>query len=154
LKNLLLATAVLLLVACTGRKTYDHFEPTPLSGWERNDSLFFSVPRTDLPGIFAMEAGVRIDNTYPFMALTLIIEQKITPGNRTKADTLACKLIDNHGIALGQGINLYQYKFRVSNVKLNYGDSLTVIVRHDMKREILPGICDVGISLSRLSIEH
>jgi hypothetical protein len=32
---------------------------------------------------------------------------------------------------------------------LNKGDSLEIKIRHDMKREILPGISDIGIMLNK-----
>jgi hypothetical protein len=35
----------------------------------------------------------------------------------------------------------------VRQLQLQEGDSLHVVVRHNMKREILPGIFDVGIKL-------
>ena len=50
----------------------------------------------------------------------------------------------------GQGVGSYQYHFRVSEMNLKAKDSLHICVRHDMKREIMPGISDVGIEISRL----
>ena len=46
-------------------------------------------------------------------------------------------------------MSVYQFAFPVADVDLNEGDSVQIRIRHDMKREILPGIADVGIKLSR-----
>ena len=59
------------------------------------------------------------------------------------------QLTDEKGNAIGKGINYHQYRFPVSSFDLNNGDSLVVNIRHDMKREILPGICDVGLIMKR-----
>ena len=45
----------------------------------------------------------------------------------------------------------YQYIFPLKTLPLEKDDSLFIEIRHDMKREILPGITDVGIKLSRVS---
>ena len=49
----------------------------------------------------------------------------------------------------GHGISTYQYNFHLTTLTLNEGDSLHIAVRHNMKREILPGISDIGIRLSQ-----
>lgn len=64
-------------------------------------------------------------------------------------DTVNCKLTDRHGNASGTGVNFHQYRFPITELQLQDGDSIHIRVRHDMKREILPGISDVGISLRR-----
>ena len=77
----------------------------------------------------------------------MIVEQKVMPGNVTRCDTVTCELTDDKGKVKGNGISNYQYVFHVSDRHYHKGDSLHISVRHDMKREILPGITDVGISL-------
>ncbi|MFQ9996553.1 MAG: gliding motility lipoprotein GldH, partial [Hoylesella buccalis] len=42
-----------------------------------------------------------------------------------------------------------QYAFDITSMDLHEGDSLHISVRHDMKREILPGISNVGVSLTK-----
>lgn len=139
-----------MLAACTGNKVYDKYEHTPIAGWEKNDSLTFDIPRMKAPGTYQAQLGLRINGAYPFMGLTLIVRQTVYPGQRTRTDTLRCQLIDENGNAYGQGVNFYQYHYLVNALTLRQGDSLHVSVRHDMKREILPGIADVGFQLSKL----
>lgn len=134
--------------SCNGNKVYDKYAHTPIAGWEKNDTLSFGVPRMKTSGTYRSELGLRINNSYPFTGLTLIVEQHVYPANILTKDTLKCTLTDKMGHHNGKGVNYYQYKFGISRISLNRGDSLHVNVRHDMKREILPGISDVGISLS------
>lgn len=168
-----------LLSSCTGNKVYDHYEHTPIAGWDKVDTLSYDVPALADSGRYATNLGLRINNAFPFQSLTLIVEQtviptsiqnqkihnspsgrinpfakqpkvkKITGTPHTYIDTLTCTLFDNKGTIKGQGISYYQYHFRVSEMDLHTGDSIHITVRHDMKREIMPGIADVGISIGR-----
>ena len=127
----------LLCVACQQKTVYNHYEHTPLSGWERND------------GQYREEIGLRISGAYPFMGLNLVVEQRVMPSGDTRRDTLNCTVIDDKGNAKGRGVSHYQYLFHLTTLSLHKDDRLYIAIRHDMKREILPGISDIGVKLSR-----
>lgn len=138
-----------LFAACTGNKVYDHYDHTPIAGWEKIDTLKFDVPPLAKSGVYATSMGLRINNAFPFISMTLIVEQTVLPANRTVIDTISCPLMDKNGRVKGKGICFYQYRFPVSIMALHENDSLHITVRHNMKREILPGVSDVGIELER-----
>ena len=140
----------MMLMSCDDRIVFSHYESTPVRGWERNDTLSFNIERIHETNLYAEEIGVRITGDYPFKGLSLIVEQTMQPSNTTTTDTLHCDLIDDVGHANGKGINHYQYLFPLATLKLDKGESVHVAIRHCMKREILPGITDVGLTLSRL----
>lgn len=141
---------------------YDHYEHTEIAGWDKADTLFFAIQPLDIGGRYVTELGLRINDAFPFQSLTLIVEQTVIKKNisdykvpkakfeeQKHIDTLTCSLFDNKGAVKGQGISYYQYHFCVSELNLQQEDSLYITVRHDMKREIMPGIADIGISISR-----
>lgn len=138
-----------LLVGCDNRTVYNHYEHTPVTGWERNDTLKFEVEAVEADGTYSEEIGLRINNSYPFMGLTLIVEQTRLPGGKERTDTLSCQLIRENGIAIGKGMSHYQYLFPLKPLHLHEGDRLRIAIHHIMKREILPGISDVGIQIAR-----
>lgn len=138
---------ILVLSAC-GNKVYDRYEHAPVEGWEKNDTLSFHVPKMAGAGVYEEELGLRIDNSFPFMRLTLIVETTVIPGYQVLRDTVAPELVDAHGRHTGNGISHFQYTVPVREIHLKEGDSLRICIRHDMKREIMPGISDVGIILS------
>lgn len=142
-----LALVAMLLTACDHRTIYDRYESTALSGWEKNDTITFAIRPLKEAATYRALLGVRTTDSYPFTSLTLIVEQEIMPAHRVLVDTICCELTDEQGKVLGDGIGYRQYQFEVCQLQLQEGDSLHVVVRHDMKREILPGICDVGIKL-------
>lgn len=142
--------AVLLLTACKQRTVYYHYEHTPLSGWEKNDSLVFTTDTIAIDGTYSEEVGIRINGTYPFLQLNLVVEHLVMPAMTVKSDTLSCRLIDETGNALGNGVSDYQYLIPLTSLTLKKGDRLRIAIRHDMKREILPGISDIGLRLRRI----
>lgn len=143
---------VTFLSSCKDDLVYDQYIHTPIAGWEKNDTLSFEIPPLGTTDDYEEQLGLRITGAYPFMGLTLIVEQSIYPNKNKhnkieKVDTIQCDLIDNNGITKGQGISYYQYNFPINIYRLQHNDSIHVTIRHDMKREILPGISDIGLKI-------
>lgn len=147
------------MVACVGGKVFDEYEQIPVEGWDKNDTLTFSVPAVAADGVYDIGLGLRTTGDYPFMSLTLLFEANIIAkksdnfsfGNSPErlSRTLSCPLVSSRGRAQGQGVSLYQYNFHVATISLHEGDSLQVNIRHNMKREMLPGLSDLGLSITR-----
>lgn len=136
------------MVGC-GRKTiYHHYEHTPLTGWEKDDTLFFSVEHMTHDAVVQRDVELRIADNYPFRSLSLVVEQTVQPSCHSRRDTLDCQFMTPDGKILGQGITLYQYRFPLPDVKLNEGDTLSLRVYHNMRRETLAGIADIGIRMA------
>ena len=147
--NILFVTVAvaLMVAACGDGRVFDKFVPTPVDGLEKNDTVTFDVPPVVASGSYRQEVGLRITSDYPFKSLSLEVKQTVEPGHRVSTDTLACRLYDDDGNLLGQGLSMFQYGFMLPEIDLRKGDSLHVRVRHVMKREILPGITDIGFSM-------
>ena len=132
---------LLLIISSCTRKTVYHHHVAPMKK----------------SAVLREEVGLRINSLYPFMGLSLIVQQttlhrqeekgNVMRNHITRTDTLNCNLIDQRGNTKGKGINFYQYDFHLTDLSLNDGDSLCIAIHHNMKREILPGIVDVGIKL-------
>lgn len=140
---------ILLLAGCKRQTVYNRYLPTALSGWERNDSLVFNIPPVPASGNYVEKMGLRVSRDYPFLSLSLIVEQTNTRTRQLRRDTVECSLFDKRGYSQGSGISLYQYMFPLAEQSLQQDDSLHIVVRHDMKREMLPGISGVGIQIER-----
>ena len=140
-------SAVLLLtfLSCNDNIVYYRYLSTPLSGWAKNDTLSFHLPKTQVEGKYSMDMCLRVSNSYPFTSLTLIVKKTFFPSMIISNDTIRCKLRDEKGVPRRQGVSYYQYSFHIDDLHLQQDDSLQVDIRHDMKREMLPGIGDVGI---------
>lgn len=146
---IIVITVVAALVSCNRNTVYDHYEHTSLKGWERMDTLTFSVGPMALSARYNQEIGIRISGEYPFMSVSLVVEQKVFPANTVRCDTVNCHFIDNDGMIRGRGVGSFQYMFPFAVADLSEGDSVVFKIRHNMKRETLPGISDVGLRISR-----
>ena len=148
LKFLFLATG-LMLCACGRHKIYSHFEHVSDTGWEKVDTIDFNIPPVAESGIYQEALEIRIDNTYPFQSLTMEVTQTIFPENKVETHNKVCQLIDQNGNMKGAGVSLFAYTFPFNNIQLNRGDSLHITIVHCMKREIMPGVVDVGVTLTK-----
>ena len=147
--TLLLAMALTWLTSCLRQTAYYHFEHTPLTGWEKNDALEYSVSPMADDCTLSEEVELRTNILYPFQGLTLVLEQEVLPRRYIRRDTINCSIADKEGKIKGEGTGIYTYGYQVADLQLARGDSLHIRLRHNMKREILPGIADVGIRLRK-----
>lgn len=139
-----------MMVGCKPQTVvYHHYEHAATTGWEKDDTLFFKIPPSEVGGVFAEDVELRTNNDYPFMGISLIVKQVIFPSMVSRADTIFCTLAEEDGTITGKGINYYQHRFPLKDISLNEGDSVVISIRHNMIRETLPGIIDVGIRLSK-----
>ena len=118
-------------------------------GWDRQDTLVFTTSPMEHAGSYMEEVGLRINSTFPFTELTLIVDQHAIPSNLSRTDTICVCLTDKEGTIQGKGIALYQYCEPLPSMKLLKGDTLTVAIHHNMVRQQLKGITDVGFTLKK-----
>lgn len=137
------------LAACDTRKVYDSYKDTPVTGWEKGDTLSFEPPAIRHTAVYSASLGLRVSHSYPYKSVTIIVQRQTAGNGEARKDTLTCDITDEGGDATGPGVNYCQYDFPIGDMSLHEGDSLTVKVCHGMKRESLPGIYNVGIRLTR-----
>lgn len=145
----LLIISTTILMACSSQKVYDTFLHVDDKGWEKNEELMFSIPRMTESDDYNLELGLRLNNFYPFRNLQLAVIQTVYPSLETHTDMLTLEIADSQGKMKGSGVSLYQFSKIFRKYRLQENDSISVRVRHDMKREILPGVMDVGIILRK-----
>lgn len=141
------------LSSCQEKTVFYEYTHTPVTGWEKNDTLAFDIPPLTAEGSYQELLGLRIMGFYPFMKLTLVVDQTVYPHKKDaewieRSDTVVCDLIDKKGGTKGQGISYYQYTFPINIYRFNAMDSVHITIHHDMKREILPGISDIGVKVT------
>ena len=142
---------LLLLCGCQQQIAYHQFRHISEPGWDKTDTLHFDIAPLSVDGDYQLHAELRTDKDYPFQQLTIEVLQKVYPSKETHHDVIVCDLISETGVIEGDGISFFQYQFHVRDLSLQRGDSIHVCISHNMKREIMPGIADVGI---RLSLPH
>lgn len=149
--RLLIAGIIFLTMAsCANDCAYFHYESVPMQGWEKNDTIVFDVPHMVRPGEYVSTLGIRTTSAYPFMSLSLVVEQTVYPSGKHTVKTVECPLVSKEGERLAGGVSCYQYEIpAVMRTTLAPDDSLHYVVHHNMKRSVIPGILDVGMKLTR-----
>lgn len=151
-------SCTILLLLCAGmmaacRKSPAAFEycPTPVEGWESGDTLRFRIDTIREAGTYSLSLGVRSSASlpYPFQRLYVVVRQQWHHPEESRHDTVACELVSPDGEIQGQGVSIYQYICPVGECELSEGQTGEITVNHIMRREILPGITDIGIRLER-----
>lgn len=145
---ILLIIVTMLMTACNDSLVFSEYGHVPVTGWEKSDAIDFDVAPLSKDATLNMSLALRVMPAYPFQNLHLVVQQTVLPAGTQTMDTLTCRITDARGNMLGEGVTYYQYETMVRKQHYNHGDSLRISVHHDMKREILPGITDVGITLT------
>ena len=146
----MLTLTLTLTTACKQRPVYSHYESVSVDDWQRDDTLHFMVVRGVEDGCYREMLGLRANLSYPFTSLSLIVRQCVRPSGASRCDTLLVPLINMDGKALGRGVSHFQYDIPLDDIVLCAGDTLNVDIRHDMKRESLSGITDVGLTIEKI----
>lgn len=146
---LLITAIAFITIGCNRNTVFFHYEHTSIAGWEKSDTLRMNIPPISAEGNYEERLGLRINGQYPFQSICLIVEQTVFPAGLFHKDTLNIRLTDQAGNMRGKGINYFQYDVTFRQLRLQQNDSLHIAIRHNMKREILPGIADIGIALQR-----
>lgn len=154
-RGLAVVVLVATVFACGKGGVYSHYVHTSVEGWHQSDTLTFSLGPVAEGGAYEPTIGLRINSSYPFTALTLILKSEIFHQDNGAANpinegstTVNFSLTDSDGNIRGSGTNIYQYSFPLKSLLLEKGDSMALHVYHIMKRNPLPGITDVGVTLT------
>lgn len=144
----LLLTVVWSMTSCSRQQTvyanYAHIDDTT---WEKTDTITFDVPPVKAAGTYQEKLGLRLADDFPFLALSMDIEIQVQPKGILHRGQHKFSVIDQGGNPKGKGLSLQQYTFDLGDLELEEGDSLHISMAHNMKREILPGVVDLGIIL-------
>ena len=145
----IIIAVALALTSCNRHTIYSHYESVDINGWERSDTLSFCVNNTS-DSIFSEQLGLRINGNFPFTSLSLVVEQRLLHDSHIiKSDTLNLTLTNEDGLFLGKGLNIFHYDVDLGTIVLPKADTLQVSVYHNMRRELLPGVASIGITVEK-----
>lgn len=155
----LLLTVALSTISCNRNTIYSHYEAIDAEGWLREDTLHFEVVpsevlryerRTDLadsPDVaLQLTLGLRATSSYPFT--DLMLDVRLSTRSQHRQVLYRLQLADSEGTSRGSGSGLYQYNVPLSGITLAADDTLRIAVSHYMQHSPLPGVTDVGMTVS------
>lgn len=138
------------LAACDDRVAATAFRSLPPEGWHSADTLVFPADSLAAGSAYAVVLSLRLSaaHPYPFRSVTLTAARCFPADSLT--DTLTLPLVEGRSDMSGKGTTLYQYDFTIDTLLTDTATRGCYVVRHLMRRDPLPGIHDVGITLRRL----
>lgn len=142
-------TVAMLMTTCDRKTVFHQYNHANTTGWEKADTMTYHVKCMKEGGNFKEEIGLRLNGTYPFLGLCIIVEQTILPAGVTTHDTLNCSFTHSSNKYTSNGISYRQYKYHLKDIRLNKDDSIDIRIRHNMMREVLPGIADIGVKIDK-----
>jgi gliding motility-associated lipoprotein GldH len=153
---LLFSAAVIaaLSLSCKSDIVYHGYGSTHEYGWYRGDTVRLHIPRLQQSGNYIEEIEFRTSTRYPFTSLRLVVDKTVIHHENGKttnhwlSDTITCRVADEEGRPLGEGLDFYQYSIPFKQQQLADGDSLYVRITHGMQRTAIQGIVDVGYRLT------
>lgn len=137
----------LLCAACTDGTVLHCYKPLPREGWDRRDTVCFSLPKTesDLDG--SLIVGLRTAAHVDFQDIVLAVECCDEETGLCRCDTVRYPLTDAEGFPVARGVNHHQYETQRLPFRQKKGSEGTVRIRHIMTREVMKGITEVGIRI-------
>lgn len=140
--------AVCLFVSCDTGVVYHRYHSVAAGGWEKRDTFRFTVDTIRSAGTYVTLLCLRATAAYPYQNLSVRAIQTRRPDGMALSRVLRLGIHDAHGAPQGDGITLYTYETVIDTVTLSPGDTLHVKVGHNMRRETMPGITDVGVRIN------
>ncbi len=160
LKNSVLIGLLTLFLSCDSNTVVSNSKSLS-GGWNKNETVAFSIPQLDTLSKYNVFVNVRNSNEYRFNNIFLIIAMEF-PHGKTITDTLEYKMAYSDGAWMGTGIG------SVKENKLWYKEGVSFTEPGDYKLRInhavrnngniegvtnLEGITDVGYSIEAIGQE-
>ncbi len=137
--------AMAVMASCNRKTVYSHYLSVDLQGWQKTDSLSFTVQPIPATAVYEPVLGLRVSTLYPFANLSLVANI-VTPQTQ-RSDTLSYTLINKNGNWSGQGVIYNQYTAPLPSLYLFEGDTVRVYVKHNMRVFSLKGVSDICFTL-------
>ena len=146
---LVLLMGLSLLCGCHSGTVYSHYEPVPLEGWRNDDTIRFQLGPVMEGGTFHDELALRTTSAYPYTHLSLVVRRQVLPDGNLYTDSITIPLTDSQGSSTGVGATLRHHVLPLSLIRLDSAQHLSVSIHHNMKKEVLPGISDLGMTITK-----
>jgi|GEM_PF-2913681 len=142
--------ALALVTSCGGRKplspkpSYHQFQTVDTKGWQRADTLLFTIPAADSAATLQLQVQVRALHAYPFQNLVL---QTSVNHEQTRQTTFT--IHPKAGAETPEQTTLsptyIDATADIATVTTTPNQSTEVRIAHHMEANPLPGIANIGV---------
>jgi gliding motility-associated lipoprotein GldH len=139
-----------LFIACDNSIKYEEIQHIKKAEWKASDTLYFHFTVSDTLQPYDFGFNVRNTTSYDYQNLYLFITAWY-PGGTWSRDTAECILAASDGKWLGKGMGKIKdsrFLFR-KGVRFRRSGNYIIGVNQAMRQELLQGISDIGIRISK-----
>lgn len=147
LKIFPLSILLLCLVSCQGNTLIHEYEHVDADGWRRSDTITFLIPSVPESETYEVSVGLRLQNNFSYEEINLTTELCLENPALHKKSDLCITTTDKEGRLLGYGIAYHQYEQPCMRIQLQKGQQGKVMVYHNMNKETLSRLTDVGVCI-------
>ena len=134
----LLLVLLLSAVSCQRNTVYHSYQPVESTGWNKSDTLVFTLPKAIVNSSYQYEIGIRHKDSYKYRDIWLTVNQ----------DTIHLYLADTIGDWKGTGIGEIRQLTYPIQVQISSQDSIREFyITHIMEDNPLYGIHDIGLKI-------
>jgi gliding motility-associated lipoprotein GldH len=152
MKLVVVCAFVTLISSCDKNRVFEENREIEKGIWDQHKNIVFNVAVNDTLSWHNIYINIRNSGTYPFSNLFLFINTQ-SPKGQTEMDTVECKLADESGKWLGDGIGdlwdnqiLFKHKVRFP-MKGVY----RIQLQQAMRINPLPSLMDIGIRIEKIA---
>ena len=77
--TIVLLIATIINISCDNSTIYNKYINADTRGWGKNEVMEYTIDSIAQTGTYNLTLGLRINNTYPFQNLNMLISQTIYP---------------------------------------------------------------------------
>jgi gliding motility-associated lipoprotein GldH len=142
------------LVSCDKTRVFEDNQEIEKGAWDQNKKMIFSIPVDDTLSWHNIYINVRNSGSYPFSNLFLFVNTQ-SPKGIIESDTVECKLADESGKWLGDGIgDLYDNQILFKRfVRFPVKGIYKIQLEQAMRINPLPALVDIGIRVEKTNFE-
>ena len=139
----------LLLASCDSGTLMHSYQLLEDNCWDRTDTVTFNLPVLTTDDSCSILIGLRVTDIFPYEMLVMEVEQRYQKPFAHRIDTVYYQLTNHNGDFVEKGLNYFQFETESLPLDMKKGQTGEIRIRHLMRREIMPGIMDVGIHVVR-----
>ena len=142
-----LMVLLLLMPSCVGNVLqHQHIDINP-SGWDRGDTLTFSIPPADVTTDYSITVEMRTPATFPFQEVWMV--RKVLTANPLSLhlDTICVSTTTDGSSLSGDGVTLRSHSCLTPSIFLNQHQEVTIQLYHIMSQQVLPQVSSVGVKM-------
>lgn len=122
------------------------YHPVSLEGWNKTDTVVINLPEIGHTGFCMARVGVRTNTNYPYRNIWLGVCQTLHHPDTVYLDTVVCPVMLSSDLGKN-GIGLFLTEDSLPERMYQAGQSGTIKIFHILRREDVPGVCQVGIQI-------